>query len=53
MNDTILKSKNILKAKLLVSMHIFKAILQVRLYYKKMHIANNLTKSKNLLYIKT
>ena len=52
MNDTILKSKNILKAKLLVSMHIFKAILKVRLYYKT-HIANNLTKSKNLLYIKT
>ena len=39
MNKTILKiSKYILKAKLFVSIHIFKAMLQVKNYFKKSYI---------------
>ena len=44
MNKTILKSKNTLKAKLFVSIHIFKAILQVKDYFKKCYITIKLKK---------
>ena len=43
---TILKSKNILKVKLFLSIHIFKAILQVKDTFKKLYIT---IKSKKVL----
>ena len=49
MNKTILKkSKNILKAKLFVSIQIFKAILQVKISFKKRY---NTIKLKKVLKI--
>ena len=43
---TILKSKNILNVKLFLSIHIFKAILQVKDTFKKLYIT---IKSKKVL----
>ena len=48
MNKTILKNlKNILKAKLFVSIHIFKAILQVKNSFKKRYNTIKLKKVLN------
>ena len=44
MNKTIFKSKNILKAKLFVSIHIFKVILQVKNSFKKRYMTIKLKK---------
>ena len=44
MNKAILKSKNILKMKLFVSIQIFKAILQVINSFKKHYMASKLKK---------
>ena len=44
MNKTISKSKNILKAKLFVSIHIFEAILYVKNLFKKPYVTMRLKK---------